>query len=132
VLERCHRRVLKRGRGIGSADPARLHRLRIALKQLRYAAGFFAPLFPRARVAPMREVLNELQELLGSINDHATATKLIAAVGRRARGPLQPQARLVLEHWNEALLAEQRRALKPAWKTLRGCAPFWYRARTIQ
>jgi CHAD domain-containing protein len=80
----------------------------------------------------MREVLNELQELLGSINDHATATKLIAAVGRRARGPLQPQARLVLEHWNEALLAEQRRALKPAWKTLRGCAPFWYRARTIQ
>lgn len=132
VLERCHRRVLKRGRGIGSAGPARLHRLRIALKQLRYAAGFFAPLFLRVRVAPMREALNGLQELLGSINDHATATELIAVVGRRARGSLQPQARLILEHWNEALLAEQRRALKPAWKTLRACAPFWCRARTMQ
>ena len=73
--------------------------------------------------APMREALNGLQELLGSINDHATATELIAVVGRRARGSLQPQARLILEHWNEALLAEQRRALKPAWKRLRACAP---------
>ncbi|MGH8672777.1 MAG: CHAD domain-containing protein, partial [Burkholderiales bacterium] len=37
VLDRYHRRVLKRGRKIETSSPRRLHRLRIAAKKLRYA-----------------------------------------------------------------------------------------------
>lgn len=125
VLERYHRRALKRGRGIGSASLPRLHRLRIAIKKLRYAAGFFGPLFARTRANPMLEALNELQDLLGAINDAACAPALIEAASGAARGPLRPQARAIIGHWNAALLADRRRALKHAWKVLRRCERFW-------
>lgn len=125
VLERCHRRALKRGRAVGSASLPRLHRLRIAVKKLRYAGGFFGPLFARARAKPMLDALNELQDLLGAINDGACAPGLIEAASAAARGPLRPQARAIIGHWNAALLADRRRALKHAWKVFRRCERFW-------
>lgn len=128
VLERSHRRALKRGRGLGSASLARLHRLRIAVKKLRYAAAFFGPLFARAPAAPMLEALNRLQDLLGAINDCASAPALIDAASAATRGPLRQQARTIVSHWNAAMLADRRRALKPAWKAFRKCERFWRRA----
>jgi inorganic triphosphatase YgiF len=125
LLEQYHRRALKRGRGIGSASLPRLHRLRIAVKTLRYAAGFFGPLFVRARAKPMLVALNELQDLLGAINDCASAPALITAADAAARGPLKPQARTIVSHWNAAMLADRRRALKHAWKVFRRCERFW-------
>jgi triphosphatase len=129
VLERSHRRALKRGRGIGAASLARLHRLRIAVKRLRYAAGFFGPLFPRAHARPMLEALNRLQDLLGAINDCASAPALIDAASAATRGPLRQQARTIVSHWNAAMLADRRRELKPAWKAFRRCERFWRRAK---
>ena len=125
VLERYHRRALKRGRAIGSAGLPRLHRLRIAIKKLRYAASYFRPLFVRTRSDPMLQALNELQDLLGAISDGACAPALIEAASAAARGPLRPQARAIIEHWNAALLADRRRALKRAWKAFRRCERFW-------
>lgn len=125
VLERYHRRALKRGRRIGSASLPRLHRLRIATKRLRYAAGFFGLLYARNRVKPMLVALNELQDLLGSINDCACAPALIEAASAAARGPLKPQARTIVSHWNAAMLEGRRRALKRAWKKLCACERFW-------
>ena len=125
MLEQYHRRALKRGRGIGSASLPRLHRLRIAVKKLRYAAGFFGPLFVRAGAKPMLVALNDLQDLLGAINDCASAPALIAAANAAARGPLKPQARTIVSHWNAAILADRRRALKHAWKVFRRCERFW-------
>lgn len=125
VLQRYHRRALKRGNAAGSASLPRLHRLRIAIKKLRYAAAFFGPLFPRARAKPMLEALNELQDLLGAINDGACAPALIEAASAAARGSLRPQARAIIGHWNAALLADRRRALKQAWKVFRRCEQFW-------
>ena len=125
VLARYHRRLLKRGRGVQTAGLGRLHRLRIATKRLRYAAGFFAPLFPRGRAAPMLKALNDLQDALGAINDCAIAPSLIGAAETAARGPLRAQAKTIITHWNAAMLADRRGALKPLWKTVRRCAPFW-------
>ena len=125
VLERYHRRALKRGRRIGSASLPRLHRLRIATKKLRYAAGFFGPLYARNRVKPMLVALNELQDVLGAINDCACAPALIEAASAAARGPLRQQARTIISHWNAAMLEERRGALKRAWKKLCTCERFW-------
>ena len=49
---RC-RRVKKRGRGAKIREEGDLHRLRIALKKLRYTAEFFAPLYSRKNVGPL-------------------------------------------------------------------------------
>lgn len=125
VLDRFHRRMLKRGRKIGSSSARRLHKLRIATKKLRYAAGFFSPLFPRARAAPMLKALNDLQDLLGTMNDHATAPALIETATRAARGPLREQARKIIEHWNSVMLEERRRELSAAWKAFESAGRFW-------
>jgi inorganic triphosphatase YgiF len=125
VLERCHRRMLKRGRGIGHLSMPRLHRLRIAAKRLRYAVAFFAALFERRHVKPMLAALNELQDVLGAINDRATAPALIDSAYAAARGPLRREARTIVGHWNSAMREERRRALKRAWKAFQGCGRFW-------
>ena len=47
-LDAHHARVMKRGAKFKSLDPHRLHRLRIAIKKLRYAADFLRPAFASA------------------------------------------------------------------------------------
>lgn len=125
VLERYHRRVLKRGKKIESPNLRRLHRLRIATKKLRYAAGFFSLLYPRGRAQPMLQALNDLQDVLGAINDCASAPELIGACARAARGPLRAQARTIIEHWNSAMLETRRRELTGAWEALGKTERFW-------
>ena len=125
VLDRYERRALKRGGKLDSSSLRRLHRLRIATKKLRYAAGFFSPLFARQRAAAMLEALNELQNVLGEINDRATAPALIQDAMRVARGPLRAQARIIVSHWNSAMLEERRRELARAWKAFQRAERFW-------
>jgi triphosphatase len=48
ILALRHARVLKRGRRLERRSAAELHRLRIAVKQLRYATEFFSRCFPYA------------------------------------------------------------------------------------
>ncbi len=49
-LERLHRRVRKRGKALLTLPPEERHGVRIALKNLRYAADFFGNLFRQASV----------------------------------------------------------------------------------
>jgi len=51
VLDRQVKRVRKRAKVAKSREEGDLHRLRIALKKLRYSAEFFAPLYSRKKVA---------------------------------------------------------------------------------
>lgn len=54
-------------------DLAALHQFRIAGKQLRYAIEVFAAAFPPALREEQYPLVEQLQELLGDVNDHATA-----------------------------------------------------------
>ena len=125
VLERYHRRVRKTGRDLESAGLKRLHRLRIATKKLRYAAIFFAPLFVRGSAREMLSALNDLQDLLGAINDCAAASALLDESVRAARGPMRTEARTIVNHWNSSQLEERRRELPEAWEAFRSAARFW-------
>lgn len=125
ILKRYHKRVRKHGRKIESAGLKDLHRLRIATKKLRYAANFFAPLFPRGRSAAMLAALNDLQDVLGAINDCATAPALLEESMRASRGPLRAQARTIVGHWNASQLAERKQELPAAWKAFRRAERFW-------
>ena len=58
-------------------DDAVWHRLRIALKRLRYGLEFFAPLLPRRRLRRYLDGLTAIQDLLGKFNDQAIAVGLI-------------------------------------------------------
>ncbi len=74
ALSRLHRQVEKRARDLSDLDPEARHHLRIRAKRLRYAAEFFADLFPaRRRRARYLKALERLQDTLGVLNDLAVA-----------------------------------------------------------
>ena len=75
-LGELHRRARKRAKRSKESDLA-LHALRIAIKRLRYASEFFAPVFTHKSHTAWLATLSRLQEQLGHWNDLVTAELLI-------------------------------------------------------
>ncbi len=123
VLSRRDLRLRKMGgRDLSILAPAELHSVRIFGKQLRYAAEFFAPLYPAKTTRPFLDLLGELQDGLGQLNDIAVAgTRL--TMGQSGDG-LAWAAGLVAG-WHAGrrpgLLAEAGRL----WKRYRKIHRFW-------
>src|SRR5262249_51568726 len=61
VLEDRHRKVLKHDEGLAALGAAELHRLRIRIKKLRYAAEFFSSLYEKKEVRDYVDALTSLQ-----------------------------------------------------------------------
>jgi inorganic triphosphatase YgiF len=68
-----HRRVGKAADRAAGLDIKDLHRLRIAIKRLRYALEFFTPIYPTKPIKRDLQRLTRLQDDLGLINDLANA-----------------------------------------------------------
>ena len=127
VLERQWGRVRRRGRGLARLDAAELHRLRIAVKRLRYTALAFAPLFAARRTRAILGAAEEMQDALGGLNDCATATRLASKARATLSGVKTRQARELLDERIDATRREHQHALRPAWKALRSAPRFWIR-----
>jgi inorganic triphosphatase YgiF len=128
VLERRYRHVRKRGKGFAHLAPAERHRLRIALKKLRYGIEFFAGLFPKKRVERFREAATRLQERLGHGNDVDVASRLAHALveplgpGRVAEAAIGGGQ---LVGWYARQAGAVERDTRRAWKKLKRQEPFW-------
>ncbi len=61
----------------GKMNAERRHELRIAFKKLRYALEFFSPILSRKHLADYQASLSAIQDLLGTLNDQVTASRLI-------------------------------------------------------
>lgn len=125
VLEKRYRRVRKRGRRLDERSRAELHRLRIAVKKFRYATDFFSGLHKGKRVREMLRRLARLQDILGAMNDAATAADLTAQGCRGTRGETMLEARRILLGWSRGRAATLRGELKNAWKTFCDADRFW-------
>ena len=123
ILAVRHARVLKRGRRLAQRTSAELHRLRIAVKQLRYATEFFATLFPGRDMATLRDRLVLLQDILGRINDAATVQLLLNAAATDDREFIAATG--IVTGWCEAQAAAERRALQTAWRRFRTARRPW-------
>lgn len=104
----------------GKMNAERRHELRIAFKKLRYALEFFAPLLPGKRLAAYQASLSTIQELLGTLNDQVTASRLIKEMHPKGdpapltRGWIAGRTELLVSALNDAL-----RGLlvsKPPWR----------------
>lgn len=95
TLDRLRRRLKKCGRGMRALDDEARHEVRIDAKKLRYAAEFFASVFPGKK--PQRQArrfidaVQELQAHLGDLNDMAIAPVVLARFGIAAEPGLQPE-----------------------------------------
>lgn len=129
LLGRQQKRAVKRGRKAKSGEEGDLHRLRIALKKLRYTAEFLSPLYSKKKVRRYVKRLRGLQEQLGAINDiahvRATMTALLReADGKRAHPGERYAAGLVAGWYRARRPRIARQALK-RWKQFRKIRPFW-------
>jgi CHAD domain-containing protein len=118
-------RARKRGRKLKRLDSRELHRLRKAVRRLRYGLLFLAPLLPEARVRPLAESVESLQETLGGINDCAVAGKLVEQARGRVRGSRLRKARKLLRKRIAAALGARRAALGTHWEEFRAAHKAW-------
>ncbi len=114
-LDKHWRRVAKRATNLEAQGPEQRHRLRIAVKAMRYSAEFLAPLFADKAVAARRDrfigALKALQDRLGELNDAWTAGQMsqdLPARLRQAIAAAHPQAD------TEKAIAAASKALKRA------------------
>ena len=107
-----------------------LHDLRIHVKKLRYAIGFFAPLFEGGALATAHEkLLGKLQDALGEINDMAMAESstlaLFGGMDHKAIKPLKAALDAALASTPDArerLIAKASRLLEREATIL----PWWH------
>jgi len=114
----------KRGKRLRELDAAGRHRLRIAAKKLRYAAEFFAALYPKRRVRPYVQSLAAMQEVLGGLNDAATLLRLLPEALAGARVP-DPRVAGMIEGWSAASTHLKLAGLRGAWEHWQRQKPFW-------
>ena len=86
-LTRRWRRLRKKRNPIAQLDAPSHHKLRIQAKKLRYAVEFFASLFASKRQVKRRrsllQILEQLQDSLGELNDIAVNEQRLTAIGIR-------------------------------------------------
>jgi CHAD domain-containing protein len=125
-LDKRHDKVVKRGRKLDSLDERRLHRLRIAIKKLRYAADFLRPAFASPPVKPYIEATARLQGALGALNDRTVAAQMLADLATAAR-PTEDVERPLKALAKQAASGSKRRRrkLEQAWKDFRKAGCFW-------
>jgi CHAD domain-containing protein len=128
ILARQQKRAARRGRKAHNRDEGNLHRLRIALKKLRYTAEFFAPLYKKKKVRRYLSKVRKLQEQLGEINDIAhvrtTLSNLMRDGGAKKNADMGFAAGMVSGWYRAHRPRLAKRALK-RWDRFRKVSPFW-------
>jgi inorganic triphosphatase YgiF len=115
MLATQYAKVLKRGRHLKSMTPEERHRLRLAVKKLRYGTDFLLPLCGQGKaVKRFRDRLAELQEELGSYNDMATTATLLS--GLSMESPDSSTAAAAISGWQAHALVSAETRLRDTWK----------------
>ena len=129
MLDRQMAQVTRRGKAARLREEAQMHRLRIALKKLRYMAEFFAPLYAKKDVRHYLKQLRGLQNLLGDLNDVANVRDVVGQVMQGGDAP--PAASFAAGLVVGRTSAQTPRAVKQAlkrYRRFRKVEPFWVRA----
>lgn len=120
-LARRHARLLAPGADLSGLSAEALHAVRIQAKRMRYAAEFFAPLYPPRPVRRFVRRLTALQDRLGQLNDNTVAAGLMAALGNAERGYAAGVVRGFVAGSHPDAAARVARA----WRRVRRLQPFW-------
>ena len=127
ILDRLHRKALKRGAHFRQLNIHSQHDLRIELKKLRYAAEAFLPLCAvHARAKRYVRRLARLQASLGRARDIASTRILVDAI----RQDDQPALNLAIGAVTGWLARDQiamTKTLRKRWRRFKATPAFWDR-----
>ena len=126
LLDRCRHQAEKRSKGFADQSAKKRHRLRIALKKLRYAAELFGGLYDPAETRQFIQRLKRLQDDLGDANDVRVARDIVvslAAPGRRSTGIAHAGRRMLA--WHKRRIVKNEPNLRRHLDELLAAEPFW-------
>ena len=130
------RKIVKQGRHLEAMAPAERHQLRIKVKRLRYACGFFGGLYS-GKAAKAHKAFaiaaRDLQDGLGALTDIAFSHDLVARVAGLGGDPAMLQkdgaeqafAAGALVGQAAAPTGKRLKAAVKAHRALRDAKPFW-------
>lgn len=118
-----HRRLMQLAVGFEQLTPPERHRVRIALKKLRYACDYSRGLFESDATRAYLARLSGLQDELGGLNDAAVARRIARELATDDRRAATGTALV------RAACVERVRAAEPtlrrAWREFAATPPFW-------
>jgi len=119
------RKAWRKGRRFNKLSLRKRHRVRVALKKLRFASEFFEPIFGKRKVKRYEKQLALLQKLLGKDSDMITTAALLQELLEASPSRSLAHAAASLRKWQ----AKERRAAAPqarkAWVKLKAMQRFW-------
>lgn len=129
-FEKRRRKIVKQGRALETMAPAERHKLRIKVKRLRYACGFFESLYD-GKLAKAHKAFSaaarDLQDALGALTDIAFSRDLarrVAGLGPDA-DPEAAFAAGALVGQAAAPAKARLKAARKAHRVLKVVAAFW-------
>jgi CHAD domain-containing protein len=130
VLNKHLAQVIKRGRGLKTMSHDGTHRLRIALKKLRYAAEFRASLYKQEPAQRYLKQLKTLQDLLGLVNDAAQVRAMLGRLMLEEAASASLQADLsyaagLINGWHRADAGRLTQKMLKRWRRFKRTEPFW-------
>ena len=130
IMDEQLMRARKRGRRLKSLEQREFHRSRIALKRLRYAAEFYAPLYKKKKVKRYLDRLKRFQDLLGCINDVAQVRSVLARLVADEATSAHVQADLcftagLINGWHRARAERLIKKALRRWDKFKRLEPFW-------
>ncbi len=126
LLDRRRRKAQKRSRNLADQSPKQRHKLRIALKKLRYTTELFASLYDPDEAKRFIRRLKHLQTRLGDANDVRVGRKLVAelAPSRGGKAEVAKVGNRMLD-WHADRLAEAEPKLLKQVRELYRAPRFW-------
>ena len=126
VLSQHNRRVRKLASRVEKLEIEDIHRLRLRVKKMRYAAEFFKSLFTDRKAKRRSKALAALQEALGAVNDAAVCEALLAElISAAPKNANLKVASGVMRGWYSALSAESIASLAALWQDYEATPCFW-------
>lgn len=124
LIDKRWRKVRTKGRAFDTLAIADRHELRLEIKKLRYLIDFSKSLFEEKAVDKWRDVLSDLQDGLGRLNDGLTARALLqgALQGLNHDGAYGAG---LLVGWLEARAMGMQPALGAHWRLLKSLKAPW-------
>jgi len=126
VLDRRRRKVSRRSKGFGRLAPPERHKLRIAVKKLRYTIELFGAVFDKDDLEKFVKRLKDLQGDLGYANDVRVAHQFVVDLFTQI-APRSPAAHawVALLEAHDQQLAGGERKMRRHLRKLNEAAPFW-------
>ena len=134
MLAKRLRSAKKRARKLETLSEPERHKLRIALKKLRYSLDFFASLYPEGAVKPFQKRLSRMQDILGLLQDVAVARSTLKHLVEEPEGALhgpRPEVSFVagiVYGWHLDRAASAWKDAVSCWKRFAKAEPFWQAA----